>query len=65
MSKKPRESMEEFEFKLHTYQQVDRGDMDRCTACGNPWWFEMEDAYSCITCGHIEKFEFPNREELQ
>lgn len=26
-----------------------------CKDCGNPWFFDKEDAFQCTTCGHEEK----------
>jgi len=30
------------------YETVNR---TKCRGCGNPWFFAMEDAYVCTTCG--------------
>ena len=29
------------------YETVERV---RCSDCGNPWWFSMEESYVCTTC---------------
>ena len=44
--------MNNLEEILRKYETVNR---DRCPDCGNPWWFALEDGYSCTTCGMWNK----------
>lgn len=33
---------------MQTYETVKR---DNCRDCGNPWWWSLEECYSCTMCG--------------